>query len=66
MLSYIINHSLNADEITIGSRDCTIYLHGISILEHHAIIRRTDGNKYELLLAEPTAKIKVNGCNLNG
>ncbi len=66
MLSYVICHSLNTDEITIGSRDCTIYLHGLSILERHAIIRHTDKNEYELTPAEPVAKIKVNGRNLNG
>jgi len=57
---------LNTDEITIGSRDCTIHLNGLSILEHHAIIRHTDKNKYELTPAEPVAKIKVNGHNLKG
>ncbi|CAF3137222.1 unnamed protein product [Rotaria sp. Silwood2] len=66
MLSYVLCHYLNTDEITIGRRDCTIYLNGLSILEHHAIIRHIDMNKYELSPAESTANIKVNGYNLNG
>jgi len=53
MLSYIICHYLNTDEITIGSRNSNICLNGLSILERHAIIRRTDSNQYELLPAEP-------------
>ena len=66
MLSCVICHYLNTDEITIGSRNSRICLNGLSILERHAIIRRIDSNKYELLPAEPGAKIKVNGYNLNG
>jgi hypothetical protein len=66
MLSYVICHYLNTDEITIGSRNSTICLNGLSILERHAIIRRIDSTKYELAPAEPGAKIKVNGYNLNG
>jgi len=41
-------------------------LNGLSILEHHAIIRHVGINKYELIPGEPSAKIKVNGYNLNG
>lgn len=66
MLSYVICHYLTTDEITIGNRNATIYLNGLSILEHHAIIRRLDANNYQLIPAEPGAKIKVNGYNLNG
>ncbi len=66
MLSYVICHYLNTDEITIGSRNSNICLNGLSILEHHAIIRCVNSNKYELTPAEPGAKIKVNGYNLNG
>jgi hypothetical protein len=66
MLSYVICHYFNTDEITIGSRNSTICLNGLSILERHAIIRHIDSNKYQLIPAEPGAKIKVNGYNLNG
>ncbi|UJR22741.1 hypothetical protein I4U23_025773 [Adineta vaga] len=66
LLSYIIRHYMNTDTVTIGSRDCTIYLHGISILEHHAMIHRTETNEYELIPTETGAKIKVNGFNING
>ncbi|CAF4431541.1 unnamed protein product [Rotaria socialis] len=66
ILSYVIYHYLSTDEITIGSRNCTIYINGLSIFERHAIIRHIDMNKYELSPAEPTARIKVNGYNLNG
>ncbi|CAF3629264.1 unnamed protein product [Adineta steineri] len=66
MLSYIICHYLHTDEITIGSRDCTIYLNGLSILERHAILRHSNTNVYQLIPAEATAKIKVNGYNLTG
>jgi hypothetical protein len=67
LLSYVIYHYLNSNEITIGSnRDCTIYLNGLSILEHHAIIRCIDIHTYELIPGESSAKIKVNGYNLNG
>ena len=66
MLSYIIFHHLNTDEITIGSRNAMISLNGLSILERHAFIRRLDANRYELRAAEAGAKIKINGYNLNG
>jgi hypothetical protein len=66
MLSYVICHYLNTDEITIGSRNSAICLNGLSVLNRHAIIRRLEPKKYELLPAEPGAKIKVNGYNLNG
>jgi hypothetical protein len=66
MLSYVICHYLNTDEITIGSRNSTICLNGLSILERHAIIRHIRSNKYELISAESGSKIKVNGYNLNG
>lgn len=66
MLSYIIFHYLDQEEITIGSRDCTITLNGLSILERHAIIRSIDTQTYQLIPAEANAKIKVNGYNLNG
>ncbi len=66
ILSYVICHYLHTDEITIGSRSCTIYLNGLSILDRHAIIRHIDINKYELIPGEPSAKIKINGYNLNG
>ena len=66
MLSYVICHQLTTDEITIGSRNCSVCLNGLSILERHAIIRRVNANQYELVPAEPGAKIKVNGYNLNG
>ena len=66
MLSYIICHYFHTDEITIGSRNSMICLNGLSILEHHATIRRIDSNKYELKPAESGSKIKVNGYNLNG
>jgi hypothetical protein len=65
MLSYVICHYLTTDEITIGNRNSTIILHGLSILERHATIRRIDSGKYELRPAEPGSKIKVNGYNLN-
>ncbi|CAF3182883.1 unnamed protein product [Rotaria socialis] len=66
MLSYIILHYFNTDTITIGSRNSTICLTGLNILEKHATIRAIDSCKYELIAAEPGAKIKVNGYNLNG
>lgn len=66
MLSYVICHSLNTDEITVGSRNSTICLNGLSILEQHAIIRRIDSNRYQLIPAESGSKIKVNGYNLTG
>ncbi|CAF0816111.1 unnamed protein product [Adineta ricciae] len=66
MLSYVICHYLTTDEITIGSRNATICLNGLSVLEHHAIIRKLDANNYQLIPAVPGAKIKVNGYNLNG
>ena len=66
LLSYVICHYLKADKVTIGSRDCMIYLNGISILEHHAIIDHTATDEYELAPAEPGAKIKVNGFYING
>jgi hypothetical protein len=65
MLSYIICHYLDTDEITIGSRQSTICLTGLSILERHAIIRRQNNHVYELLPAEAAAKLKVNGYSLN-
>lgn len=65
MLSYVIRHRLTADEITIGSHDCTVYLNGISILERHAVIRRIAANQFELTPAEAAAKIKVNGFNIS-
>jgi hypothetical protein len=66
LLSNVIHHYLISDEITIGSRDCTIYFNGLSILERHAIIRCIDIQTYELIPGEPSAKIKINGYNLNG
>ncbi|CAF4626294.1 unnamed protein product [Rotaria sp. Silwood1] len=66
MLSYVILHYFNTDEITIGNRNSTICLNGLNILERHAIIRSIDPYKYELTAAEPGSKIKVNGYNLNG
>ncbi|UJR26288.1 hypothetical protein I4U23_007626 [Adineta vaga] len=66
MLSYVICHYLTTDEIIIGNRNATICLNGLSILERHAIVRRLDTNNYQLIPAEPGAKIKVNGYNLNG
>lgn len=66
MLSYVTYHYVSDDETTIGRRECTIYLNGLSILEHHAIIRHIDTNKFELSPAEPIARIKINGYNLNG
>lgn len=66
LLSYIISHYLNEEETTIGSRNCTITLNGLSILERHAIIRLIDNQTYQLIPAEANAKIKVNGYNLNG
>ncbi len=66
MLSYVICHALSKDETTIGSRNTNICLNGLSILERHAIIKCKESNKYELSPAEPGAKIKVNGYNLNG
>ena len=66
LLSYIILHYLNQEETTIGSRDCTITLNGLSILERHAIIRSIDTQTYQLIPGEANTKIKVNGYNLNG
>ena len=66
MLSYIILHYFNTDAVTIGSRNSTICLTGLNILEKHATIRAIDSSKYELIATEPGAKIKVNGYNLNG
>ncbi|CAM4741050.1 unnamed protein product [Rotaria magnacalcarata] len=66
MLSYIILHYFNTDVITIGSQNSTICLTGLNILEKHATIRAIDSCKYELIAAEPGARIKVNGYNLNG
>ncbi|CAF4338572.1 unnamed protein product, partial [Rotaria sp. Silwood2] len=66
MLSYVILHYFNTDEITIGSRNSTICLYGLNILERHATIRSIDSYRYELIAAEPGSKIKVNGYNLNG
>lgn len=66
MLSYVICHYLKTDEMIIGSRNANISLNGLSILERHAFIRHTNPSKYELTAAEPGAKIKVNGYNLNG
>ena len=66
MLSHIICHYLNTAEITIGSRNATICLTGLSILERHALIRRQSDHVYELIPAEASAKIKLNGYNLNG
>lgn len=66
MLSYVICHYLKTEEITIGSRNANVSLTGLNILERHAIVRRANPSKYELTAAEPGAKIKVNGYNLNG
>lgn len=66
MLSYVILHYFNTDEVTIGSRNSTICLNGLNILERHATIRCIDAYKYELIAADPGAKIKVNGYNLKG
>ena len=66
MLSYIICHYLNTDEISIGSRNATICLTGLSILERHAIIRCQKNHIHELIPVEGAAKIKLNGYNLNG
>lgn len=66
MLSYVIFHYFNTDEVTVGSRNSTICLNGLNILERHATIRAIDANKYQLIAAEPGVKIKVNGYNLNG
>jgi len=66
MLSYVICHYLNSNEITIGSRNSTICLNGLNILEQHAVVRRLDSDNYELKPAEVGAKIKINGYNLTG
>ncbi|CAF0889778.1 unnamed protein product [Adineta ricciae] len=66
LLSYVISYYLKTDKITIGSRDCMIYLNGISILEYHAVINRTLTDEYELTPAEPSAQIKINGFYING
>lgn len=66
MLSYIMCHYLTTDEVTIGSRNSTICLNGLSILERHAVIRRLDADHHQLIPAEPGSKIKLNGYNLNG
>ncbi|CAF3662340.1 unnamed protein product [Adineta steineri] len=66
MLSYVICHCLNTDEITIGNRNSTICFNGLNILEHHAIIRRVNSTSHELIPGESGSKIKVNGYNLNG
>ena len=66
MLSYIICHYLDTDEVSIGSRHSTICLNGLSILERHAVIRRSDTGAYELAPTDVASKIKVNGYNVNG
>lgn len=66
MLSYIICHYLNNEEITIGSRNSNITLTGLGILERHAIIRRVNNQNYEVAPVEVSAKIKLNGYNLTG
>ena len=65
ILSHVIHHYLNTNEIIVGSPDCTTYLNGLGIFDRHAVIRPTDRNKYELTLAKYAAKVKANYYNAN-
>lgn len=66
MLSYVICHQLNKDEVTIGNRNTNILLTGLSISERHAVIYRKNESHYEIQPSEMASKIKVNGYNLAG